>query len=92
VPLHLSPRFAVGEGVELQVLAGPYIGFAIGGTIDSKNKGKVDFTEYYNGFDFGASLGAAALFSGHYYAGITYELGFAEYRNRNLSISVGYNF
>jgi len=93
VPLHLSPRFAVGEGVELQVLAGPYIGIAIGGTIDSKTKNeKTDFTKYYNGFDFGASLGLGALFSEHYYAGITYELGFSEYRNRNLCISVGYNF
>ena len=93
MPLHLSPRFAVGEGVELQVLVGPYIGIAIGGTIDSKTKNeKTDFTKYYNGFDYGASFGLGALFSEHYYVGLGYELGFAEYRNRNISISLGYNF
>lgn len=92
VPIHLSPRFAIGQSASLQLLAGPYIGFAIGGTIDSKSKGKTDFTKYYNGFDYGVSLGGGAQFARHIFAGVTYEIGFAEYRNRCLCISLGYDF
>lgn len=55
--------------------------------------------DYANRFDAGLYIGAGIMFSKHIYFGVAYEMGFTSiiddmdgYKNRNLTISAGYQF
>lgn len=93
IPLHLSARFGDVDQLQFQVNAGPYVAMGIGGKIKSeKNDSEIDFFDYYKGFDYGLSVGGGILISCHYYVGLSLQVGFADYRNQNISIGIGYNF
>lgn len=93
VPIQLSLRFGDIDTFQFQVNAGPYIGIGIGGKIKSETSSEeVDFFKHYESFDFGATIGLGALISKHFYIGVGYQLGMGKYRNRNINVSIGYNF
>ena len=93
IPLVFSARFGDIEQVQFQVNAGPYVAMGVGGKIKSeKLNHEKDFFDYYKGFDYGLSLGGGLLISSHFYVGLSLQVGFADYRNQNISIGVGYNF
>ena len=59
------------------------------------------FDDDTNRFDAGLKIGAGVTFSQHYYVGMAYEWGFVNLlkdcdnislKNKNLMISLGYNF
>ncbi len=93
LPVQASLRFGDPENVQFQINAGPYAAMGIGGKIKAEQAGnEINFFDHYNSFDFGITVGAGLLFSEHYYVGANFQLGFADYRNRNISIGIGYNF
>ena len=93
VPVQLSLRFGDIDTFQFQVNAGPYIGIGIGGKIKSESSNEeVDFFKYYKSFDYGAAIGLGGLISGHFFIGVGYQLGMGKYRNRNINVSIGYNF
>ena len=93
LPVQLSLRFGDIDETQFQINAGPYAAFGIGGTIKSENSDKEQkFFDYYKRFDYGVAAGIGLIFSSHYYIGANFQLGFGDYRNRNIGISLGYNF
>lgn len=93
LPVQLSIRFGDIESLQFQVNAGPYLAMGIGGKIKSESGSEeVDFFKYYDSFDYGAAIGLGALISRHFYIGVGYQLGLGKYRNRNINVSIGYNF
>ncbi len=93
IPLVFSARFGDIDQLQFQVNAGPYVAMGVGGKIKSeKNDSEKDFFDYYKGFDYGLSVGGGILISCHYYVGLSLQVGFADYRNQNISIGIGYNF
>lgn len=93
LPVQLSLRFGDIDETQFQINAGPYAAFGIGGTIKSENSDKEQkFFDYYKRFDYGVVAGIGLIFSSHYYIGANFQLGFGDYRNRNIGISLGYNF
>ena len=93
LPVQLSLRFGDIDETQFQVNAGPYVAMGLSGTIKSENGNKEQrFFDYYKSFDYGIVAGIGLTFSSHYYVGANLQLGTADYRNRNISISLGYNF
>ena len=93
LPVQLSLRFGDIDETQFQVNAGPYVAMGLSGTIKSENGNKEQkFFDYYKSFDYGIVAGIGLTFSTHYYVGANFQLGLADYRNRSIGISLGYNF
>lgn len=95
IPLQIALRLQLGSSVALQPSVGPYIAMGIGGDIDGeKNKTSYSgkFSDHFSSFDYGLQLGAQLIISDHFNFGAAYQAGMGDYRNRNLMISLGYNF
>ena len=93
LPVQASIRFGDVSSAQFQFNAGPYLAIGIGGKIKSETTDKEqNFFDYYNSFDYGLAIGCGVIFSKHYYLGVNAQIGFADYRNRNVGISIGYNF
>lgn len=107
VPVLASFRFNVANNVQLLANAGPYFAYGIGGKgtagISGKSESEDFFSDGINRFDCGLSFGAGVQFARHYYLGFAYELGLTniidadiandlKMKNRNWTISLGYNF
>ena len=88
LPVQLSLRLGT-----FQINAGPYAEYGIGGKIEAgRNETEFDTFDYYDAFNYGISAGAGIVFAKHFYLGANYEMGLSDYANRNIAISLGYNF
>lgn len=89
LPVHIGYKFEVSEGVKLNLHAGPYIAYGIGGKEKMKIKGNVPGVDLeadedvdlfgkdgLNRFDFGLGLGVGVEF-GKFGVGLGYDLGLA---------------
>lgn len=88
LPIHIGYKFDVSEGLKLNIHAGPYLAYGIGGKAKIKYKGdiagvdlsqengEVDFfgKDRAKEFDFGLGLGVGAEF-GKIGVGLGYDLG-----------------
>ena len=94
MPLLASYRLPIGSSLGLQFSAGPYVALGLGGSIKDDKASKYDqkFFDRNNTFDYGVQAGASLVVSRHFIVGAAYQLGLASYRNRNIMVSVGYNF
>lgn len=94
VPLLASWRLPLGDALALQLSAGPYVAIGLGGSIKDDKASKYDqsFFDRNNSFDYGVQAGASLIVSHHFTVGAAYQIGMASYRNRNIMVSVGYNF
>lgn len=101
IPLMASLRLPLGKTVKLQLNAGPYAAFCIGGNVEDlweKKKGgsknnKESFSSAYSGFDYGLQIGIGFDIYYHFHIGANYQLGTSsDYANRNLMLGLGYRF
>ena len=93
VPILGTYFINVSTGIDLQLLAGPYLALNIGGKVtrDQVHLNK-DFSDVFTSFDYGLQFGAGAIFSKHNTVNATYQLGFETYKNRNICLNLGYIF
>ena len=75
----------------IQLNLGPYVEYGVGGKIKSYGR-SVDTFSYYDAFNYGLIVGAGVNLMQHFYFGGNYEVGMGDYSNRNIAISIGYNF
>lgn len=88
LPVQLSLRFGI-----FQINAGPYIEYGVGGDIEyGRNDMHHGTFNYYEPLNYGITAGAGLLIGKHFYLGGNYEMGLSDYANRNIAISLGYNF
>lgn len=101
IPLMASLRLPLGKTVKLQLNAGPYAAFCIGGNVEDlweKKKGgsknnTESFSSAYSGFDYGLQIGIGFDIYYHFHIGANYQLGTSsDYANRNLMLGLGYRF
>lgn len=86
LPVQLSYRIDM-----FQINVGPYVDFGMGGQIDYK-VGKLDTFEHFDAMNYGITFGAGVILGKNFYLGANYECGMSNYANRNIAISLGYNF
>lgn len=86
IPVQLSYRLGL-----IQLNLGPYVEYGVGGKIKSYGR-SVDTFSYYDAFNYGLIVGAGVNLMQHFYFGGNYEVGMGDYSNRNIAISIGYNF
>lgn len=86
IPVQLSYRLGI-----FQINLGPYFEYGVGGNINSYGR-SVDTFNYYDALNYGIIAGAGINLGQHFYLGGNYEMGMGNYANRNIAISVGYNF
>ncbi|MCL2414333.1 MAG: PorT family protein [Bacteroidales bacterium] len=107
MPINAQFGFDVGQNARILLQAGPYLGFALGGTIKAEFQGRTQTTDINFGsgdmdtrrFDFGVGFGAGVEF-GRFQVGIGYNLGIANLsnadnvttRNSGLALTVTYLF
>ena len=86
IPVQLSYRINM-----FQINLGPYLDFGLGGDIDYK-EGKIGTFEHFDKMNYGVTFGAGVILGKNFYIGANYECGMSNYANRNIAISLGYNF
>lgn len=108
IPLMLSYRIETPTKVMFHFNLGPYFALGINGIVNYQpydetfayNYHQVSFgkTGFFKRFDTGITAGAYIVL-GHLLAGVNYELGlidiakvYGKFHNRNVAITVGYNF
>lgn len=108
VPLLASYRIETPTKVQFHFNVGPYFAWGVNGTVRyapydetfSYNYHQNSFGDkgFFKHFDMGLSAGAYIVI-GHVLAGLSYEYGFADiakvygkFHNRNVSMTIGYNF
>lgn len=91
--LMLPVQLAFRPG-KFQINAGPYVAYGIGGKIktDSYYIDNTDTFDYYELFNYGLAVGVGFNLGKHFYLGANYELGLGDYANRNIAVSLGFNF
>ncbi|MCL2417574.1 MAG: PorT family protein [Bacteroidales bacterium] len=86
MPINAQFGFGIGENARLLLQAGPYLGFALSGTIKNDDaSADIKFgsnDEEMRRFDLGAGFGAGVQF-GRLQVGIGYNLGFANLSNED---------
>lgn len=88
LPVQLSLRLGF-----FQINAGPYLDYGIGGKIEYGSSGwKIDTFKYFDSLNYGIIAGAGFNLGKKFYLGANYEIGFSDYANRNIAISLGVNF
>lgn len=102
IPVLASYRYNIKNSLQLQLSAGPYLAYGVGGNISADDEDISVFGENSNmkRFDLGPHLAAGLLFSKKYYVGIAYEMSLINniddddltYKNKNIMFSIGYNF
>ena len=100
------------RSLQLQINAGPYFAYGVGGKIKEEYDGDSDEYDYFGSydddsygvkrFDMGVQFGAGLTFGNRYYLGVSYQLGLTNIadgadddyslKNKNLMVSIGYNF
>lgn len=111
LPVLASYRYNFSDALQLQINAGPYLAYGIGGKVKNEDGDYSGEYDYFGSdddsygvkrFDMGLQFGAGLTISKHYYLGVSYQLGLTNIadsadddyslKNKNLMISVGYNF
>ena len=95
MPLQLSWHLPLGSSATFQLNAGPYAALCIGGNVTDQKSNAYDekFSSAYSGFDYGIQVGADVVLSRHFLLGASYQLGLAaDYKNRCIGLSLGYQF
>jgi len=97
LPVMASLRFPLGKMVKLQLNAGPYVAFGVGGKVNDDYGYtpfyNVSFSSAYGGTDYGLQMGLGTDLFYHLHIGINYQIGMVgNYRNRNMMIGIGYRF
>lgn len=94
VPLQASWRLPLGSSLAVQLSAGPYVAVGLSGSIKDDKASTYDqpFFDQYGSFDYGLQAGASLVVSRHFLVGASYQAGMGDYRNRNLAITLGYDF
>lgn len=93
LPIQATYYIMPSETVRIQIQAGPYVAYGLSGSIKSDHPlTDLEFFNIYERFDYGIQAGAGVLISNHYYIGAHYQLGLTDSKNRNIGISIGYNF
>lgn len=88
LPVQISYRIGI-----LQINAGSYLDFGIGGKVKyGRNDREYDTFKHYKSLNYGITTGVGVVLSNHFYLGANYEMGMSDYANRNIAISLGYNF
>jgi hypothetical protein len=88
LPVQLSYRIGA-----LQINAGPYLDYGIGGTIEyGRYEREHDTFDYYDSLNYGITAGLGLQLGKSFYLGANYEIGLSDYANRNIAISLGFNF
>lgn len=84
IPVLASYRYDLSDALQIQVNAGPYFGYGIGGKAKAEgeyNEGEIDFfgddDDQYGAkrFNCGLQFGAGLTLNSHYYLGFAYQLG-----------------
>lgn len=107
IPIMASYRYNFTDAAQLQFNFGPYIAYGISGKQKWEYEGESDEMDMFGDdsgvkrFDAGLGVGAGVTV-GKFYVGLNYEFGLmniaddtdGDYsiKNKNLSISVGFNF
>lgn len=105
IPVLASYRFNFGETSRVEVDFGPYFAVGVGGKWKFKDDDGSYSEKFFGGedganrFDCGLKLGAGVTFNKiyvglHYAFGLTnlYDVDEGSIRNRNLSLTMGFNF
>ena len=96
IPVQLSVRIPLSTTLKLELCAGPYAAFCIGGKVTDKYYYSVydeSFSSAYNGFDYGLQAGAGLIIQHHIRLSVGYQLGMgSDYQNRCLMAGVSYRF
>ena len=105
IPVLASYRFNFGETSRVEVDFGPYFAVGVGGKYKYKYDGESESEKIFGGeyganrFDCGLKVGAGVTFNKiyvglHYAFGLTnlYDVDEGSIRNRNLSLTMGFNF
>jgi hypothetical protein len=89
LPLQLSLRLG-----RFQINAGPYAEYGVGGNIKLGYpvNNEIPTFDYYDAFNYGIVCGVGVILGKHFYIGANWESGLSDYANKNLTISLGYNF
>lgn len=99
IPILASYRYNFSDRTQLQINFGPYVACGIAGKYKYDGEEEDFFGDANKRFDAGLAFGAGMTF-GHFFVGLNYDLGLtntlkdsdASFKNRSLSINVGYNF
>ncbi|NPD90971.1 porin family protein [Xylanibacter muris] len=86
IPILASYRYNFSDAIQLQINAGPYFAYGIGGKVKYEYNGRSTEDDFfgsyddedcagYKRFDCGLQFGAGVTFSNHYYLGFAYQLG-----------------
>ena len=97
LPVLLAVRFGPWRTAQVRIGVGPYAAFAVGGKIKTEFPASNDaidrpFSDSFGSLDAGITAGVGATFARHITLDVRYELGLSKYKNRNLGITLGYNF
>ncbi len=99
IPILASYRYNFSDRTQLQINFGPYVACGIAGKYKFGDEEVDYFDDENKRFDAGLAFGAGMTF-GHIFVGLNYDLGLTNtlkdseesFKNRCLSINVGYNF
>lgn len=87
--VHIQPS----NNIRLQLMAGPYVAYGLGGKVKSDHPHTdLDFFNVYEKLEYGIQGGGGMLLANHCFISATYQYGVGDYKNRNIAISIGYNF
>lgn len=87
IPVLASYRYDFSDALQLQVNAGPYFGYGIGGKVKFEYDGESEEYDVFGDgddqldtkrFNCGLQFGAGLTFSNHYYLGFSYQLGLSD--------------
>ena len=113
IPVLASYRYDFSDALQLQINAGPYFAYGVGGKIKEEYDGDSDEYDYFGSyddddsygvkrFDMGVQFGAGLTFGNRYYLCVSYQDGLTyiadgaddnySLKNKNLMVSIGYNF
>lgn len=88
LPIQLSYRIGM-----FQINCGPYIEYGLGGEIEyGSYSSRIDTFEHFDALNYGITVGVGRTLWKRFYLGVNYEMGMSDYANRNIAISLGYNF
>ncbi len=94
IPVLASYRYDFSDALQLQINAGPYFGYGIGGKVKFEEDGESEECDVFGDdedqygvkrFNCGLQFGAGLTFSDHYYLGFAYQLGLTNVMSSDAS-------
>ena len=90
VPVQANLRFNLSEAIMLQLNAGPYFSINFGGETTAKDGTSEKFSDKFSAFQMGGQVGMKLIFAKHFNIGADCQNGFGNYKNKSISINIGY--